>query len=103
MELLKIIYNALNNLDTKDNLTFDETIKTIGNLRIWLEYILKSNRLEKPVSREFCGEYSQGIVGDGAAILCDGKPITPELIVALLNDYNELKKIHFAKLSKISG
>lgn len=98
MEKLTFIYNALTYLDTKPNITLEEAIKTIGNLRIWLEAILKSNRLEKQVRREFCGQYSQGIAEDGAVILLDGKPMTPDLIVQLLNDYSELQKIHFAKL-----
>ena len=29
--------------------------------------------------------YTQGIAVDGPAILCNGEPITPEVIVALLN------------------
>ena len=32
----------------------------------------------------FMREYSQGICQDGAAILCDGVPMTPEQIVARL-------------------
>ena len=42
--------------------------------------------------------YSQGIMHDGPVILCCGQPMTPEAIVAALNNYRtELKALREQK------
>ena len=33
--------------------------------------------------------YSQGIANDGPAILCDGLPLAPDMIVEVLNRYGK--------------
>lgn len=38
-------------------------------------------------------EYSQGVCGDGAAILCDGEPMTPDEIVTEFREYGKLKEL----------
>ena len=40
-----------------------------------------------PVERRVMREYSEGIMSDGAAILCDGKPMPIEQIVARLANF----------------
>lgn len=57
-----------------------------------------SSQLEPPVSGDFGGEYTQGICEDGAVILYDGKPMTPELIVAQLNELVDIKKKLYYKI-----
>lgn len=47
-------------------------------------------------------EYSQGIMEDGAVILCNGQPMTPEEIVRQLNAYHQAKPtISREKISEI--
>jgi hypothetical protein len=50
---------------------------------IELKSTAEAGQLERPVMRE----YSEGICGDGAAILCDGEPMPIELIVARLANF----------------
>jgi len=38
--------------------------------------------------------YSQGVAGDGPVILCDGLPMTPDMIVEVLNRFvSEIKQL----------
>jgi len=42
-------------------------------------------------------KFTQGICGDGAAILCDGEPVTPEQIVEALNALDFLVTLKYIK------
>ncbi len=39
-------------------------------------------------------EYSQGVAGDSPVILCDGLPMTPDMIVDVLNSFtNKIEQL----------
>ncbi len=41
--------------------------------------------------------YSQGVASDGPVILCDGLPLTPDMIVEVLNRYTkQIKRLEDA-------
>jgi len=63
-----------------------------------LSELLTVGQFEPLVSDDFGGQYSQGVCDDGAVILYDGKPMTPELIVAQLNELSEIKKRLYYKV-----
>lgn len=48
-----------------------------------------------------CNIYSQGVAGDGSVILCDGLPLTPDIIVEVLNEFVvEIKQLEAEREKK---
>lgn len=52
-----------------------------------------ANEVTNPVERLVMREYSQGIAADGAAILCNGHPMTIEEILARLRTLEDVRGV----------
>lgn len=45
--------------------------------------------------------YTQGVCQDGAAILCDGKPLTIDEVIKRLNELTQIKYDHIEVIKNI--